>query len=212
MATMEDLTPAAVKDAPVWAIHEDRAGAVWVGTARGLIRLEGDRVAAHLTTRDGLPSDDVKVIHESTGADGQSVFWFGTYGGLARLEGGRFTVFTTADGLAGDRVRSILEDADGTLWIGTYDDGLSRYRDGKFVNYRTEQGLFNNGVFQILEDRHGNFWIGSNKGIYPRQPPRAERHGRGAPVADHQRRVRQGRWHAQLGVQRRQTARRPGRS
>ncbi len=113
-----------------------------------------------------MPSDDVKVIHESTDAAGQSVLWIGTSGGLARLEDGRFTSFTTADGLAGNRVRSIYEDADGTLWIGTYDDGLSRFRDGTFFNYRTEQGLYNNGVFQILEDRHANFWISSNKGIY----------------------------------------------
>ena len=63
-------------------------------------------------------------------------------------------------------MRTIYEDAEGTLWIGTYDDGLSRFRDGKFFNYRTEQGLYNNGVFQILEDRRGNFWISCNKGIY----------------------------------------------
>ena len=158
-----------------------------------------------------MPSDDVKVIHESIGADGHSVLWFGTFGGLARLEDGRFTSFTTADGLAGNRVRSILEDADGTLWIGTYDDGLSRFRDGKFFNYRTEQGLFNNGVFQILEDRHGYFWISSNKGIYRVSRRELNDDGRQAAVADQQRRVRQGRWHAQHGMQRRKATGRTGR-
>jgi signal transduction histidine kinase/ligand-binding sensor domain-containing protein len=163
---LEDLTPPAVMGAPVWAIREDGTGAVWVGTSRGLVKLDGDRVAEHHTTHDGLPSDDVKVIHESTAAAGQRVLWIGTSGGLARLVNGRFTSFTAADGLAGNRVRSIYEEADGTLWIGTYDDGLSRFRDGTFFNYRTEQGLYNNGVFHILEDRRGNFWISSNKGLY----------------------------------------------
>ena len=162
----EDVTPPPVRGASVVAIHEDRTGGIWVGTSRGLVKLEGDRVAEHHSTHDGLPSDDVTVIHESIDAAGHSALWIGTSGGLARLVDGRFTSFTAADGLAGNRVRTIYEDADGTLWIGTYDDGLSRFRDGKFFNYRTEQGLYNNGVFHILEDRHANFWISSNRGIY----------------------------------------------
>ena len=163
---IEDLTPPLVKGTSVVAIHEDGTGGIWVGTARGLIKLEGDRVAEHYSTHDGLPSDDVTVIHESVDAAGHSALWIGTSGGLARLVDGRIASFTAAEGLAGNRVRSIYEDADRTLWIGTYDDGLSRFRDGKFFNYRTEQGLYNNGVFQVLEDRHANFWISSNRGIY----------------------------------------------
>jgi signal transduction histidine kinase len=85
---------------------------------------------------------------------------------LALLKDVKFTSYTAAEGLAGNQVRTIHEDADGTLWIGTYDDGLSRFRDGKFFNSRMENGLFNNGVFQILEDRRGYFWISCNKGIY----------------------------------------------
>jgi signal transduction histidine kinase/ligand-binding sensor domain-containing protein len=162
----KNLTPPQAEGAPVWAIQEDRLGAVWVGTERGLLKFEGGRFAAHYTMKDGLPSEDVKVIHESARNDRQGELWFGTYGGLVRFKDGKFTSYTTAQGLTGNRVRSIYEDSDGTLWIGTYDDGLSRFRDGKFFNYRTEQGLFNNGVFQILEDQRGYFWISCNKGIY----------------------------------------------
>ncbi len=161
-----NLTPPQTNGAPVWAINEDRLGAVWVATGRGLLKFEGDKIAAHYTTKDGLPSDDVKVIHESLSQNGQSVMWFGTFGGLAQFRDGRFTSYTTTQGLTGNRVRSLYEDASGTLWVGTYDDGLSRFRDGKFFNYRTEHGLFNNGVFQILEDRRGYFWISCNRGIY----------------------------------------------
>ena len=79
---------------------------------------------------------------------------------------GKLTNYTTKEGLVGNYVRSIYEDSEGTLWIGTYGEGLSRFKGGKFVNYRVENGLFDNGVFAIQEDEAGSFWISSNRGIY----------------------------------------------
>jgi len=147
----------------VCAIQPDGQGYVWVATdSTGLFKFEGEQIIAHYTAADHLPSNDVKVIHQSP--DG--TLWFGTYGGLVRFKDGQFTTWTAKDGLASDRVRSIYEDADGVLWVGTYDGGLSRFRDGQFFNYTIDNGLCNNGVFCILEDRHGNFWMSSNRGIY----------------------------------------------
>ena len=65
-----------------------------------------------------------------------------------------------------ERVRALHEDEDGTLWIGTYDNGLRRLRNGQVTPYKMEHGLFNDEVFRLLEDAHDNFWISSNKGIY----------------------------------------------
>lgn len=127
-----------------------------------------------MTTENGLPGNDVKAILEAR--DGS--LWFGTYDGLAVLspdfsrlsEQSRLKAesktFTENEGLAGNHIRTIHEDASGTLWIGTYDGGLSRFAGGKLTNYTTENGLFSNGVFQILEDAAGNFWMSSNQGIY----------------------------------------------
>ncbi len=102
------------------------------------------------------------VIHE----DSQGNLWFGGLGGLSEFKDGKFINYTSKEGLTGNYVRSIYEDAEGTLWIGTYDEGLSRFKDGHFVNYKAENGLSNNGVFAIEEDARGNFWISSNVGIY----------------------------------------------
>ena len=145
----------------VYDIHEDQSDAIWFASNMGLFRCKDD-VVTHLTTADGLVSDNAKVIHES--ADG--TLWFGTYGGLSRYKNGRFENFSTADGLSGSQIRAIYEDSDAAIWIGTYDSGLTRFKDGKFIVYTSKDGLFNDGVFCILEDVAGSFWMNSNRGIY----------------------------------------------
>ena len=92
--------------------------------------------------------------------------WVGTTTGLARLEGNHFVSFTAANGLGGNYIRSLYEDREGILWIGTYDSGITRFKDGKFANVTSKQGLFSDGVFCILEDDDGWFWMNSNQGIH----------------------------------------------
>jgi len=151
-----------VQEAIVSTILTDRDGDTWVGSERGLFKFHDGRVTAHYTTKEGLSSDDVTVIHE----DHQGALWIATSGNLARFDDGKFISYAMPEGLRTNHIRCIYEDADGTFWIGTYDDGLRRFRDGCFFSYRKEHGLFDNGVFQILEDRHGVFWISCNRGIY----------------------------------------------
>ena len=152
----------AVGDVDFWDIHQDRRGAFWFATNKGLVKYDGS-VIAKFDAENGLPDNDVKAILEAR--DGETL-WFGTYGGLARLKNNQFDRFTEKDGLAGNHVRAVYEDADGAIWIGTYDSGLSRFKDGHFTNYTTDEGLFSNGVFCILEDDSGTFWMSSNQGIY----------------------------------------------
>jgi len=151
-----------VGKATVFSILTARDGHVWVGNANGLFEFDRERIAAHYTTKDGLPEDNVTAIYE----DRQGQLWIVTSGSLVQFKGGRFVSYRMSESAADNHVRSIYEDTDETFWVGTYDDGLFRFRAGNFFNYRMEHGLFNNGVFQILEDRHGYFWISCNRGIY----------------------------------------------
>ena len=92
--------------------------------------------------------------------------WVGGYGGLTRLHDGAVSHWTERDGLPSNSVRSVYEDAQGVLWVGTYDGGLGRYADEHWTRFTKDDGLFDNGVSQILEDSHSNLWISSNRGIY----------------------------------------------
>jgi signal transduction histidine kinase/ligand-binding sensor domain-containing protein len=145
----------------VWTILEDRAGALWFGGQKGVVRYQNG-AATLFTTKDGLAGDDTKVIIE----DGEGGLWLGSYGGLTQFKEGKFTRWTEANGLPGNTIRALSLDRDGVLWIGTYDSGLGRFEEGRFTRYTTNDGLFDNGVFQFLEDGRGWCWLSCNRGIY----------------------------------------------
>ena len=69
-----------------------------------------------------------------------------------------------------DRITSICETKDGTLWLGSDGYGLYRRviaRDGKehFEVLTTDHGLANNSVKGIVEDAQGRIWATTNNGL-----------------------------------------------
>lgn len=114
------------------------------------------------TTEDGLPQSSVLAIVQTK--DGY--LWMGTYEGLARFDGIRFRIFDTANTpeMDSNRIKALLEDSKGNLWIAT-SGGLLCYRNGSFKNYTTKNGLSNNFVVCLCEDRRGRIWVGTTHGL-----------------------------------------------
>lgn len=81
----------------------------------------------------------------------------------ARAQQRPFRTYTAQDGLIRSAVRTLCQDTDGFLWLGT-SHGLSRYDGVTFRNYTTGQGLPDNLINDLLEDRHGDLWIATNHG------------------------------------------------
>ncbi|HEY4009333.1 MAG TPA: two-component regulator propeller domain-containing protein [Acidobacteriaceae bacterium] len=145
----------------VQAIYQTPDGLMLFGTPKGLYVFAGAK-SHWMTTRDGLATDDVRVIV----ADHRGDIWIGGYGGLTRLHRGQLTRWTEAEGLPSNNVRSVIEDSTGEIWVGTYDGGVGWFRDGRWLTFNQNSGLYDNGAFQILEDAQRHFWISSNRGIY----------------------------------------------
>lgn len=97
--------------------------------------------------------------------DRDGVVWAGTWGGgLARFDGKRWRNYTVADGLPGNHVFMLHQDAEGVLWVGT-NNGLAKMQGEKFSVMKTEQGLFSNNVFSMATGSAGDQWIGSFGGV-----------------------------------------------
>ncbi len=69
------------------------------------------------------------------------------------------------DGLPTEQIRSLLEAADGTLWIGTFGGGLARFRDGKFTSFGSRDGLLSDNIAHIEDDGRGSLWLSTTRGI-----------------------------------------------
>jgi ligand-binding sensor domain-containing protein/signal transduction histidine kinase len=73
-------------------------------------------------------------------------------------------LYTTADGLARNRVHGILADSRGFMWISTA-EGLSLFDGYRFVNYGTRDGLASPVINEVLEARDGTYWVATNEGL-----------------------------------------------
>jgi ligand-binding sensor domain-containing protein len=91
--------------------------------------------------------------------------WAGTWGGgVSRFDGKRWKNYTTKEGLAGDIVYSIAQEANGVLWFGT-NGGLSRYDGKTWHNYDTNSGLLANNVYALAIAPNGDIWVGTQRGV-----------------------------------------------
>src|SRR5579864_1940612 len=72
-------------------------------------------------------------------------------------------IYTTADGLAGNTIDSIVRDSHGYLWFCAR-EGLSRFDGYKFQNFGVAEGL-PLGAGDLIETATHDYWIATNDGL-----------------------------------------------
>src|SRR5215469_1056248 len=77
--------------------------------------------------------------------------------------------YTTAEGLADDRINRIVQDSRGLLWFCTA-EGLSHFDGYKFTNYTKANGMPNDFVTDLLETRDGSYLVGTGRGLLQFNP------------------------------------------
>lgn len=80
---------------------------------------------------------------------------------------GRFRYYTTEDGLPSNVVKSIYQDSEGYIYIGT-ENGICRYDSRTFTKYRSgKTGTSNISIFAMAEPgKPGVLWAGTRFGIH----------------------------------------------
>lgn len=137
----------------IQALVENAQGQLRLGITGNFIRLENGRTVEY---------DTGNTVAATRTRDHN--IWVGSSEGIARIENEKITArFTIAEGLVSNDVKTIVEDDDGSLWIGTY-GGMSHFVDGRFTNFTMKEGLGSDRVRSIYKDKEGVFWIGTYDG------------------------------------------------
>ena len=158
--------------AGILSLAADPAGGLWAGTAKGLAHIRGGDVEILGPAAEAAAEPPVAHVLY-TDRDGN--LWLGTDNGLLRFRDGEFVRHGAGEGLSSDRILSIAEDREGSLWIGTSDGGLNRIKEQRIAIFTARDGLSDEKMWSVFEDRAGNLWAGTAEGVLNRMVPGTDR-------------------------------------
>ena len=150
-------------DLPVSAVRlvsEDRNHDLWVAGYGSVGKLAGRKFT---TLIDGARL--AGAIATSMAVDARGTLWLAANQGLlSRLSDGRIRRYGVAEGLPDLRLRTVLPDRDGGIWVGS-DSGLARLEGDRFIATPVE-GVHERAQIRCLfEDREGDLWVGTSTGL-----------------------------------------------
>lgn len=159
-----------VRKPSAFLVQEARDGSVWVAI-RDEYRLvrysQGvftDQPLPPLRQPEWLAKSPEYVLAMAENTHGHLLLL--TPAGLVRVVGGKVSppepVSLPAD--AGDlpKVRTLLVDREGNLWVGMIGKGLVRLRPAPLTAYGKQEGLSDSSFSTVFQDREGRIWLGGD--------------------------------------------------
>ncbi|HEU4833200.1 MAG TPA: two-component regulator propeller domain-containing protein, partial [Pyrinomonadaceae bacterium] len=145
-------------------IVHDPDGTVWIATGLGLCRLVPDVragqpiVARVYTTKDGLLSNGIFALYRTK----SGWLWMATMLGISEFAPDApftFINYTREHGLSDAGIRTIAEDHDGNLWLGSESGGVMKITRRGFTSYSETDGLEHGRIAALGEDRNGELFV-----------------------------------------------------
>lgn len=147
----------------VKTIIQDSLGYLWLGTADGLSRFDGQHFR-NFTRWDGLAGNDVTCSF----MENDSVIWFG-HGqeGISKyyVYKEKFISIAIDSLLRGKRIRQIYKDKQGNIWISATRLGLLKLKDNDYTLFTKKDGLPGSQVRGVVQDEKGYLWVATENGL-----------------------------------------------
>ena len=146
----------------VTCLLQTRDGYLWIGTAKGLVRFDGQVFQPVTLSSDRSEQpDEITALFEDTG----SRLWIGTrQNGLWCLVSGNITRMNGRNGFDCPAVTCIAGDPTGDLWVGTT-NGMNWFRGTNMLRVTTAQGLPSGLISSIRVSGPSAVWITTHDGM-----------------------------------------------
>ena len=140
----------------VQSLYIDDTDLLWVGTEKSGLAYYGSKIYKFNVARKG---DITAIAQDVTGR-----MWYGTSDKGIMTDEGYY------DGnLASHKVTCMTTTPDGSLWVGSKQNGLTRIKDGQSKFYSlardTMRTLIDDHINDLCSDKVGNLWIATNGGL-----------------------------------------------
>ena len=139
-------------------LYEDRKGSLWAGVKDGLWQWKPG--PPKFFPLGGEP-DGIQCF----GEDNDGTLLVGWNGGIHRFIDGKTEVYSIPKNVGQFRGKRMLRDRDGSLWIGTHNQGLVHVREGRVDVFGLSDGLSGESGSVLFEDREGNVWVATGSGL-----------------------------------------------
>jgi len=153
--------PLALPDPPLAAMQADAAGTLWVATAKGLMRVVGDRLQPM-----PLRGVTITALTDLT-SDGANGLWLeDSARGLLHWQNGILTPAAVPRELVSNAVLASLTDRDGHAWF-TFERGqVARIQGlGEVQVFDGSHGLSAGPYRALHQDETGAVWLGGDRGL-----------------------------------------------
>ncbi|WP_188554913.1 ligand-binding sensor domain-containing protein [Edaphobacter dinghuensis] len=137
----------------IFWIFQDHGNNIWMGSQGGLIRLTPSRVS--VLRLSGASKVDFQTLY----SDPTGPLWVAS-SQLFSIEGTKAKE-VKFPGIGTAQVSTMLRDQDGSLWIGTNNNGLFHVKNGSLTHYGEKDGLNNGNIRALLQTKDGDIWIGT---------------------------------------------------
>lgn len=181
--TTDANDPTSISSNEIYALLEDKAGRIWVGSFENGLNLmvnEDDQVK-FVHDRNALRDIPANIFRKvrNIAEDKQGNIWVATTDGLI-IVNPKTPKFTYAmyQKIPGDQyslgnndVQYIYRDSRNTMWLATSGGGLNQalgddpMKGLKFQVYTTQDGLPNDYLVSCVEDNDHNLWIATQTGL-----------------------------------------------
>lgn len=166
-------TPGLLSSNNITVIAEDYNHNIWIGTKTGLNILSKITGEVKHVSPEKLLGFNIQSILVTK----SNQVWIGTANGLNKYiaETDSFEHYdnsSTNYKLSGNDIKTIIEDAKGSIWIGTWSDGITRLDQSKNIFYPYPKINDRNSAHIIFEDNENNIWVGSwGSGLFRLENP-----------------------------------------